>query len=220
MDFNFTPEEIRVLGCLIEKQTTTPEQYPMSLNYTKTACNQKSSREPVVEYTEETVQMAFDKLKARGIALYRSEHGSRVSKFEHLFSAVFKLGEKESAALCLLMLRGPQTPGEIKTRCSRLASFSDGSEVENVLNQLASSEKPLVKQLPKQPGRKECRFIHLLSGEPNLSETPTSSDPVIEIVQVDTTETIEALKEKVLHLEEELNLLKEDFLSFKKQFEA
>lgn len=219
MDFNFTSEEIRVLGCLIEKQITTPEQYPMSLNYTKIACNQKSSREPVVDYDDQTVQKAFDKLKGRGFAFYRSEHGSRVSKFEHLFTSVFKLNEQQSAALCLLMLRGPQTPGEIKSRSTRLASFSSGAEVEEVLNGLATLTRPLVVQLPKQPGRKECRYIHLLSGEPNLAELSARSEPVIEIIQTDTTDAVEELREKVTRLEEEIIELKNEFNSFKKQFD-
>jgi len=160
-----TPVEARVLGCLIEKDLTTPEYYPLSLNALMNACNQKSSREPVVSYSEQTVDDASQSLRAKGMVLVHS--GSRAIKYSHRLSEKFNFGRRELPLLGVLLLRGPQTLGELRTRTERMHDFSDLEEVERVLQQLADRpDGAIVKRLPAQPGMKEQRWAHLLCGEP------------------------------------------------------
>jgi uncharacterized protein YceH (UPF0502 family) len=162
------PVEIRVLGCLIEKQRTTPDVYPLSLNALRLACNQATNRDPVVEYDEPTIRAALDGLARRGWARLASGPGSRAVKFRHLFAEALGLGEAEISLLAVLMLRGPQTPGELKQRTERLWRFGDRDELEGVLASLA--ERELVVRLPRRPGQKEERYVQLLGGEAPVAD--------------------------------------------------
>jgi uncharacterized protein YceH (UPF0502 family) len=161
--------ELRVLGCLIEKQRTTPEAYPLSLNALRLACNQSTNRDPVVEYDEPTIRAALDRLARKGWSRLASGPGSRAVKFRHLFDEAVGLSDEEVALLCVLMLRGPQTPGELKQRTQRLHPFASLDELEAVLTGLI--ERELVARLPRRPGQKEQRYEHLL-GEERAEETP------------------------------------------------
>jgi uncharacterized protein len=158
-------EEIRVLGCLIEKQKTTPDQYPLTLNSLRLACNQSTNRDPVVEYDEATVRQALGELGRRRWIRGASGHTSRVSKYRHLLDTELKLDEDQIAVLTVLMLRGPQTPGELKQRADRMFSFHDLDAVHTTLDALISRE--LVERMPRRPGQKEERYRQLLGGEPD-----------------------------------------------------
>ena len=163
--------EGRLIGCLIEKQITTPDQYPLSLNALVSACNQKSNRDPVLNLDEATVQRTLDALSRKHLLLERSGFGSRVPKYQHLFCNTeygsLKFSPQELAVVCELLLRGAQTPGELRSRASRMASFTDVSEVEAVLQALQQRESgPLVARLAREPGRRESRYMHLFGGEP------------------------------------------------------
>jgi uncharacterized protein YceH (UPF0502 family) len=171
MRIELEPLEARVIGCMIEKQITTPDQYPLSLNALVNACNQKSNRDPVMSVDEPTVQRTIDALSRKHLVLERSGFGSRVPKYQHLFCNTeygsLKLSAQELAIVCELLLRGPQTPGELRSRAGRMASFSDVSEVEVALQALLERDSgPLVARLPREPGRRESRYMHLFSGEP------------------------------------------------------
>ncbi len=170
MNIELTPLEARVIGCLIEKQITTPDQYPLSLNALVNACNQKSNRDPVLDLDEEAVQRTLDALSRKHFVVERSGFGSRVPKYQHRFCnteyGTLKLDEQELAVTCELLLRGPQTPGELRSRASRMATFSDVSDVEATLTRLAEREGgPFVTRLAREPGRRETRFAHLFSGQ-------------------------------------------------------
>ena len=167
---NLTPIQVRVLGCLMEKKESTPYQYPLTLNSLRNACNQKSSRDPVVNYSEGEVGHTIRELEAMG--LVREEWGARAPKYEHLANKGLDLHSKGVALICTLMLRGPQTLGELKTHSNRLFEFDDLDDVQFALEHLAEHEPPMVTALPRQPGQKEGRYAHLLSGEP---EIPTPS---------------------------------------------
>lgn len=178
------PIQIRVLGSLIEKEITTPESYPLSLNALINACNQRSSRDPVLELTEDEVRQALHALEEQD--LVTTLHDSRVPKYENRARTVFNLRRDETALLCLLMLRGPQTPGELRGRSERLYTFDDISSVQSTLDRLASREAldetsgptgPLVVVLPRQPGSRESRYAHLLSGAPLVSAPPQPAHP-------------------------------------------
>jgi uncharacterized protein len=169
MDFVLDPVEVRVLACLLEKDITTPEYYPMTMNALVNACNQKSNRDPVVSWGEELVSQAVDTLRAKKLASILTGGGNRVPKYGHRLQEALNLGRREVALLCELMLRGPQTVGELRDRAGRMYRFSDTDEVEMCLARL--HEFPggaLAVQLPRQPGQKEARFAHLLSGEPEI----------------------------------------------------
>jgi uncharacterized protein YceH (UPF0502 family) len=170
MDLVLDPVEIRVLGCLIEKEATTPEYYPLTLNALVNACNQKSNRHPVVGYVEDTVSDGLDRLRHRQLVSVLTGGSNRVPKYGHRLGERLNLGRREMALLCELMLRGPQTTGELKNNAGRMHRFSDLEEVENSLRKLiAFSGGALVVLLPVQPGRKEPRYAHLLAGEPDLT---------------------------------------------------
>ncbi len=200
------PSEVRVLGSLIEKEATTPEYYPLSLNALVNACNQKSNRDPVVDYDDEIVLAAIERLRALGLAFIIT--GSRVTKYSQRISETLNLGRRELAVLCTLLLRGPQTLGEIKDRSDRMFSFGDLSEVETVLDKLA--EWPggaLAAKLPKQPGQKEIRYAQLLSGEPSVEAgTPatTSAAPS---------------SSRIVQLEIDLQQLRAEFQDLRQRFE-
>ncbi|HSD73475.1 MAG TPA: DUF480 domain-containing protein [Steroidobacteraceae bacterium] len=171
MKIELTPLEARVIGCLIEKQITTPDQYPLSLNALTNACNQKSNRDPVMALDEASVQQTLDALNHKHLILEKSGFGSRVPKYQHRFCNTefgsLQLAEVEVAILCELMLRGPQTPGELRSRAGRMASLSGVEEVETALESLASrADGPLVVKLAREPGRRESRFAQLFTGEP------------------------------------------------------
>jgi uncharacterized protein YceH (UPF0502 family) len=170
MNLELTLHETRVVGCLIEKEITTPDQYPLSLNALTSACNQKSNRDPVLDLDEATVQQTVDQLVKKRLASEQSGYGSRVPKFQHLFCntafGTLKFSPQELAIVCELFLRGPQTPGELRSRAGRLCRFSDVTEVEAVLAGLASREDgPFVMRLAREPGKRESRYAHLFSGE-------------------------------------------------------
>ena len=179
------PIQTRVLGSLIEKEITTPENYPLSLNAIVSACNQKSSREPVLNLAEDEVRQALHALEDEN--LISTLHDARVPKYEHRIRTVLNLRRDETAVLCLLMLRGPQTPGELRNRSDRLYSFDDIAAAQATLDRLAAREPasesapansgPLTTVLPRQPGAREARYTHLLSGEPALSEAPLQHAP-------------------------------------------
>ena len=199
--------EVRVLASLIEKESTTPEYYPLSLNALMLACNQKTNRDPVVSYDEDTVGEALDSLRAGRLARLSSAQ-SRVAKYEHSILEVFNLGRRELALLCTLMLRGPQTVGELRDRSERMRAFSDLEEVEACLETLMHWEPgPLATRLPRQPGMKEPRYMHMLSGG---AEPPAPT----------MTERAVPLEEQVEALRQEVHELREEFAKFRRQFEA
>lgn len=170
MDLELDAAEVRVLGSLMEKEITTPEYYPLSLNALVNACNQKSNRDPVVSYDEDTVAQALDSLRARGLALITTGREMRVAKYSHRLPEVFNFDRRELAVLCVLMLRGPQTPGELRGRTERMYSFDDLAAVEACLNRLMEREPPLAVRLPRQAGFKEMRYAHLFSGDVQAAE--------------------------------------------------
>jgi uncharacterized protein YceH (UPF0502 family) len=165
--------QVRVLGCLVEKESTTPEQYPLTLNALRTACNQKTAREPVKNYTEGEVGRTVRELE--GLKCVHEVWGSRAPRYEHRLDKVLSLYRKGMAILCVLMLRGPQTPGELRTNAQRLFEFEDLYDVQYELGRMASGDTPLVVALPRQPGQKEGRYAHLLSGTPDMSVVMTAS---------------------------------------------
>ncbi len=195
--------EQRVLGSLMEKCRTTPDYYPMTINSLVAACNQKTSRKPVVNYDEETVGLALNSLKKKGLISTATGGSSRAIKYKHNFAIVFPVLPSEVAIICLLLLRGPQTPGEINTNSGRLYEFETLEEVQEVLEKLASEEVPYVVQLPRRPGQKEVRFTHLLGGVPQIDEEETGDDFVIR--------SASNLEQRVEKLETELSELKEAF---------
>jgi len=213
METTLTATEVRVLGCLIEKEMTTPDVYPLSLNGLTNACNQKSNREPVLDLEETDVVKALDKLRFRGLALQASGEGSRVPKYRHALAEKLFLVPEQLAILCELFVRGPQTLGELRTRCERMRPFPDLEAVEAVLSELMELESPLVTRLPRQPGRKEQRYAHLLAGVPEIVETESAPPPEAARIRVD------AENERIRQLEEDVAALKAAFEAFRKQFE-
>jgi uncharacterized protein YceH (UPF0502 family) len=213
MDLALDFDEVRVLGALLEKEVTTPEYYPLSLNALLNACNQKSNRDPVVHFDEETVERVLYTLRDKGLLLNITGAGSRVPKYGHRLSEKLNLGRRELAILCELMLRGPQTLGELRTRAERMHQFDDISEVETVLDRMSE----LVTKLPRRPGEKEARYAHLLSGAPDVS-TP-APEQAVDSTAPPRTDRIAALEAEVAHLRQELEDLKQQFAGFQKQFE-
>lgn len=167
-----SPPELRVLGCLLEKQRTTPDQYPLSLNSLRLACNQSTNRDPVVQYDEPVIRDALHRLERRGFARFTSGAGSRAPKFRHLLAETLPMSDGEQAVMCVLMLRGSQTPGELKLRTERMHAFAGLDEVHQTLNALI--ERELVARLDRRPGQKEERYGHLLSDE---AQVEASSEP-------------------------------------------
>jgi uncharacterized protein len=204
---------VRVLGALIEKEITTPDNYPLTLNALVAACNQTSNRDPVLELDEDTVSRSLDELARQSLA--RSVHrDSRVKRYRHLMSESLTLHPAEIAIMCVLMLRGAQTVGEIRTRTGRLFDFRDLPHVEVTLQSLMTLSTPLVAQLPRQPGQKEVRFAHLLSGEPQVTAP-------VQGVTDDAAEPsrIEALEQTVASLRAELAELRMRFDEFRREFQ-
>jgi len=213
--------EVRVLGALIEKEITTPEYYPLTLNSLTTACNQKSNRDPVVSLEEKAVVRALESLREKGLARQVSGVDMRVPKHYHLFDEKMGLTRPHVAALCVLMLRGPQTVGEIRGRSGRLYEFADLEEVERVLVELVErTEGALVVQLARQPGRKESRYAHVLMGEPEEEDAQTEGPVDAAALEVRAeNERIAALEEQVKALRDELADVRSAFAQFKEQFE-
>ena len=209
MDLLLHPVEVRVLGSLLEKEITTPEYYPLSLNALVNACNQKSNRDPAVHFDDATVEHALQSLRDKGLLLSITSAGSRVHKYGHRISEKLNLGRPELAILCELMLRGPQTLGELRNRAVRMHPFEDLEQVQSVIDRLPE----LIVKLERGPGEKECRYAHLLSGTPAVSHTqPEPPAP-------QRSDRIAILETEVAQLRQELADLKQQFAGFKKQFE-
>jgi uncharacterized protein YceH (UPF0502 family) len=214
MNIELSPLEARVIGCLIEKQITTPDQYPLSLNALVNACNQKSNRDPVMEVDEVTIQGTVDHLARKHFVVEKSGFGSRVPKFQHRFCnteyGTLKLTAQELAIVCELLLRGPQTPGELRTRASRMAPFSEVGQVEAALESLRTREDgPFVVRLPREPGRRDSRYAHLFSGAvavPAIEDTPQTV--AVSTVAAETPSRLDRLEELVRRLREELDDMK------------
>jgi len=212
MDICLTPGEARVIGCLLEKQRTTPEQYPLSLNALTNACNQKSSRDPVLELDEATVQDTIDALIKKHYVSAKSGFGSRVTKYQHRFCntefGTLKLSEQELGIVCVLLLRGPQTAGELRTRTERLCKFQDIHEVESTLEQLMRREDgPFVTKLPREAGKREIRFAHLFGGEIEIPATTERAAAVSALPGVDA-DRMEQLEQSINELRDEIATLK------------
>jgi uncharacterized protein YceH (UPF0502 family) len=209
VDITLTALEARVIGALIEKEITTPDQYPLSLNALLNACNQKSNREPVMELDEAQVQDVVDGLVKKHLVSEKTAFGSRVTKYRHRFCNTefgsLTFSPQELGILCVLLLRGAQTPGELRTRTSRLCHFDDVNEVEAALERLMEREDgPFVARLPREPGKREARYVQLFSEEPQLTESPAGQD-----VTAADAERIDRLEQQVDELFRELGRLRE-----------
>jgi uncharacterized protein YceH (UPF0502 family) len=200
-----TDRELRVLGCLIEKEMTTPDYYPMSLNGMVSASNQRSSRDPVVAYSETEVLEAVDQLRDRGLARTVHGKGDRVLKYKHVVSEGLEISPRQSALLAVLMLRGAQTLGELRSRTGRYTEFTDLDDVADELAAMAAAEEPLVERLPRQPGEKESRYRHLLGGSAPTPIPVTSAEDEVDRVAELEAELTE-LRERVARMEHELGL--------------
>jgi len=216
MSEKLTEVEARIVGALVEKQLTTPEYYPLTLNALTAACNQKSNRDPVVSFDEETVTRALEDLREKNLVYVFYGSTSRVPKYKHMLPSVFELEPSEVAVMCVLLLRGAQTLGELRERTGRLYEFSGIGEVNETLDSLMRRDEPLVVRLERQAGQKEARFAHLLCGEvaaavytPKTSSATTAAE----------NERIEKLEQEIESLRGELNDFRQMFEEFKKQFE-
>jgi uncharacterized protein YceH (UPF0502 family) len=205
---------VRVLASLIEKESTTPDNYPLTLNALTSACNQSSNREPVMRLEEGDVAKALEELGRRNFIRAIERRDTRVTRYRHRLAETLHLHPPEAAVLCVLMLRGPQTTGEIRTRSGRLFDFPDLARVELTLDSLMSLSPPLVTQLPRQPGQKEVRYAHLFAGEPQIDTTPaeTFESPAV-------NDRIDALEETVNTLRAELEELRARFDGFRREFQ-
>jgi hypothetical protein len=208
-----SPQEVRVIGCLLEKESTTPDQYPLSLNALTSACNQKSARDPVMNMSQTEVQDVLDGLIKKYLVSDRAGFGGRVKKFKHRFCNTefgsLQFSEQERAALCVLMLRGPQTPGEIRSRTHRLAEYADTGEVESALENLSAHEAgPFVARLSREPGKREARYAHLLCGDvASVAEEPVKVAPGLPAgpdAVAELEQRVAALEAQVARLEERL----------------
>jgi uncharacterized protein YceH (UPF0502 family) len=217
MDPLLNDVEVRVLGALIEKQVATPDYYPLTLNSLLAACNQRSNREPVVNYSDQTVLNAIETLRPKHLVYIYYASESRVPKYKHRMGDHFGLDARESAIMCVLMLRGPQTIGEIRTRTTRLHNFADLNEVKEVLDKLISREdEPLVAVLASQPGQKEVRYAHLLEGKPVIPESRSTGQGTS---GSSLAERVTELESIVTELREQVNELQSSLDTFRKQFE-
>jgi len=219
MELPLNPIEVRILGALVEKQITTPEYYPLSLNALVNACNQKSNREPVMNLGEENVEATLDRLRGKQLVRMIIEDTGRVPKYAHALTQALKLTRPQVAALCVLMLRGPQTTGEIRGRSGRLHDFQGLTEVEQALAELAEREGgALVVRLPRQAGFKEVRYAHLLAGPPP-PEAPRAMPETARAGALSDDGRWDKLEEEIRQLRQELQGLSAQFAAFKKQFE-
>jgi uncharacterized protein YceH (UPF0502 family) len=209
--------EIRVLGCLLEKQQTTPDSYPLTLNALRLACNQATSRDPVVEYDEATVREAAQRLGRRGWARMTSYHGSRTAKYRHMLDEALGLSPDERALLCVLMLRGPQTLGELKQRSERLHAFADLKSVEDTLARL--TERELGRWLERSPGQKEARYAHLL-GEDGSASADDAAVPEPAAVEPGVERRTEDIAGELARLRQELDALRRDVAALREELGA
>ena len=221
MDILLNEVEARVLGSLIEKELTTPEYYPLSLNALVHACNQKSNRDPFMSLDEDAVRQALRALEKKGLAGPADNMESRVSKFEHRLQEAYNFTRHEIAILCELLLRGPQTPGELRSRADRMHKFEDLGIAQSTLQRLMKREQPLVKILPKQPGTKESRYAHLLCGD--VTGWEPAPEPGVATGSArsgsQNGDRITRLEEEISSLREEIAELKQQLAAFRKQFE-
>lgn len=222
MEIQLSPIDVRILGALIEKEITTPQYYPISLNALTNACNQKSNRDPVMNLDEKTVVRTLEELRFNHKLIWQvSEAGARVPKYKHNISVIHEFSQQEVSILCELFLRGPQTLGELRSRTARLCEFDNLEEVEKVLQDLIDAEQgPFVQKLPREAGRRENRYAHLFCGEIEIDEDklrPALESAALE-VQAEN-KRIEALEKDISAIKEELAALKEQFHTFKKQFD-
>ena len=212
-----TEIEARILGSLIEKDITTPDYYPLSLNALVNACNQKNNRDPVMTLDEGSVRDALSSLQEKRMAGPASGADSRVAKFEHRLQEIFNFDRREVAIVCVLLLRGPQTPGELRGRTDRMYYFDALEDVVSTLDRLAQREPALVRMLPRQPGTKEPRYMHLFSGEPepNVARAPSPA----RVGATESADRISALEDEVSRLRAELAEVQQQLAAFRKQFE-
>lgn len=210
--------EARILGSLVEKQLTTPEYYPLTLNALVNACNQKNNREPVMSLGEGAVSTSVELLRDRNLIYVFYGSTSRVPKYKHMLPSVYEIEPSETAVMAVLLLRGPQTLGELRTRTERMHNFAGLGEVQETLDGLSRREEPLVVKLPVLPGQKEARFAHTLSGEIDV-EALAAAHPTRSAVAGASADRIAKLEEEVTRLREEVESLKTTFEEFRKQFE-
>jgi hypothetical protein len=211
--------EARVLGALLEKEITTPEYYPLSLNALVNACNQKSNRDPVMTLDEDAARHALRKLHDDSLARSVSAADSRVTKYEHRLQEAFNFDRREAAVVCELLLRGPQTPGELRSRAERMHHFDDLGEVQSALQRLMTREPPLVKVLSRQPGTKEARYAHLLSGDVEPSPIKSTQHEAPGKANAAGADRVASLENEVAELRKEIAELKQQFAAWRKQFE-
>jgi uncharacterized protein YceH (UPF0502 family) len=218
VEYRLTDNEVRVLGSLVEKDITTPEYYPLSLNALMNACNQKSNRDPVMQLDEDAVRDALEGLQQQRMAGPARGADSRVTKYEQRLQEVFNFTRAETAVLCVLLLRGPQTPGELRGRTERLHHFETLDDVQSALQKLMQREPVLATVLPRQPGTKESRYAHLLGGDVVAAETPLHASAPVERNSAEG-ERIARLEEEVAELRREVSEVKDQLERFRKQFE-
>ena len=214
--------ETRVLGSLVEKELTTPDYYPLSLNALVNACNQKSNRDPAMNLNEDAVRQALRTLEKEGLAGPADGMDNRVTKFEHRFQEAFNFDRREIAILCELLVRGPQTPGELRSRAERMYRFDELGQVQSTLHRLAQREPPVVKMLPRQPGTKEARYAHLLSGDVRIDAQMQAPEAAAERAVTHSSsdgERIARLENELSTLQNEVADLKQQLAAFRKQFE-
>ena len=220
---NLTEIETRVLGSLVEKDITTPDYYPLSLNALVNACNQKNNRDPVMALDESAVRGALSSLQENRLVGPASGADSRVTKYEHRLQEVFNFDRREIAVLCVLLLRGPQTPGELRTRTERMYHFEALDDVVSTLDRLAQRKPPLARILPRQPGTKESRYTHLFSGEPpeqpGVERAPTPASAYSSSNTPTGNDRLSQLEAEVSRLRAELSEIQQQLASFRKQFE-
>jgi len=218
MDILLDDREIRILGCLIEKELTTPEYYPLSLNSLTNACNQKSNRNPVISYDEAVVEQGLEGLQSKDLVRSTFTAGSRVDKYLHTILDKFDLSKQEIAVLCELMLRGPQTTGELRSRAERIFSFKNLDEVEVTLRGLKDHNPALVILLPREPGRKERRYMHLLSGTEYAGSVSPEQTAEPSALPVKVDNRLRMMEEEIVRLRAEIEELKQVFAAFRPQF--
>lgn len=218
MKLDLTPMEARILGCLLEKEATTPENYPLSLNALTNACNQKSNRDPVLNLNEQEVQRIVDALARKHLVSDRSGYGGRVTKYRHVFCNTgfgpLQFSDLERAILCELLLRGPQSAGELRTRCNRMTAVAGAADMEAALHALAThTSGPFIVRLPRSPGMRDARYAHLLSGEvtvaENLAAAATTATPV--------PSAPSHLADRVLHLEAQVEILRRELAAIRER---
>ena len=214
---NLTPIEARVLGSLVEKDATTPDYYPLSLNALVNACNQKNNRDPVMTLDEDAVRDALSGLQSQRLAGPANGADSRVTKYEHRLQEVYNFTRGEIAVLCVLLLRGPQTPGELRGRTERMHRFEDLDQVQAALQRLMQREPPLAAVLPRQPGTKEARYAHLMSGD--VEHSPTASPITSGSADSDLRDRIAQLEQTVAELKSRIEELSQELSEFRRQFQ-